>query len=246
MQGDAILTNSANHFKMVENREGHYRSGAVDQDKAREIKQSWDEGYSGSNAGKTALLADGANFTTIAMTAVDAQMVEQLKLTAEIICATFHVPIYKVNSAATPSYNNIEALDQGYYSQCLQTHIEAIELLLDESFELDEKTGIEMDLNTLIRMDTEGRYKTYSEAIGAGWLAPNQARRNENMLPVEGGDTPYLQQQNFALAAWLKGMVPKTRLEIHLRRMPRPSQYNPLMTTARRCLIMNSSWLRQY
>ena len=183
--------------------------GAVDQDKAREIKQSWDEGYSGSNAGKTALLADGANFTTIAMTAVDAQMVEQLKLTAEIICATFHVPIYKVNSAATPSYNNIEALDQGYYSQCLQTHIEAIELLLDESFELDEKTGIEMDLNTLIRMDTEGRYKTYSEAIGAGWLAPNQARRNENMLPVEGGDTPYLQQQNFALAARLKGWYRK-------------------------------------
>lgn len=205
MQGDAILTNSANHFKNGGKPGGVITvPGAVDQDKAREIKQSWDEGYSGANAGKTALLADGANFTTIAMTAVDAQMVEQLKLTAEIICATFHVPIYKVNSAATPSYNNIEALDQGYYSQCLQTHIEAIELLLDESFELDEKTGIEMDLNTLIRMDTEGRYKTYSEAIGAGWLAPNQARRNENMLPLEGGDTPYLQQQNFSLAALAK------------------------------------------
>lgn len=205
MQGDAILTNSANHFRNGGKPGGVIKvPGSVDQDKAREIKQNWDEGYSGANAGKTALLADNASFEVIAMTAVDAQMVEQLKLTAEIICSTFHVPIYKVNTAATPSYNNIEALDQGYYSQCLQTHIEGIELLLDESFSLDAQTGVEFDLDTLIRMDTEGRYKTYSEGIGAGWLAPNQARKKENMLPVTGGDTPYLQQQNYALSALAK------------------------------------------
>lgn len=205
MQGDAILTNSANHFKNGGKPGGVITvPGAVDQDKAREIKQSWDEGYSGANAGKTGLLADGASFASIAMTAVDAQMVEQLKLTAEIICSTFHVPIYKVNTASTPSYNNIEALDQGYYSQCLQTHIEGIELLLDEAFDLDAQTGVEFDLNTLIRMDTEGRYKTYSEGIGAGFLTPNQARKSENMPPVEGGDTPYLQQQNYALSALAK------------------------------------------
>nr|WP_236942818.1 phage portal protein [Ewingella americana] len=158
----------------------------------------------GANAGKTGLLADGANFMTIAMTAVDAQMVEQLNLTAKIVCSTFHVPLYKVDTATTPTYNNIEALDQGYYSQCLQTHIEAIELLLDEAFELDPQTGIEFDLDVLIRMDTEGRYKTYSEGIGAGFLTPNQARNKENMLPVEGGDTPYMQQQNYSLSALAK------------------------------------------
>lgn len=205
MQGDAILTNSANHFKNGGKPGGVIKvPGAVDGEKAREIKQNWDEGYSGANAGKTGLLADGADFVTIAMTAVDAQMVEQLKLTAEIICSTYHVPIYKVNTASTPSYNNIEALEQGYYSQCLQTHIEAIELLLDESLDLDDKTGVEFDLSMLIRMDTEGRYKTYSEGIGAGFLTPNQARKSENMPPVEGGDTPYLQQQNYALSALAK------------------------------------------
>lgn len=202
MQGDAILTNSANHFKNGGKPGGVITvPGAVDADKAREIKNAWDEGYSGANAGKTGLLADGAGFMTIAMTAVDAQMVEQLDLTAKIICSTFHVPLYKVDTATTPSYNNIEALDQGYYSQCLQTHIEAIELLLDEAFELDPQTGIEFDLDVLIRMDTEGRYKTYSEGIGAGFLTPNQARNKENMLPLEGGDTAYMQQQNYSLSA---------------------------------------------
>lgn len=205
MQGDAILTNSANHFKNGGKPGGVITvPGAVDQDKAREIKTNWDEGYSGANAGKTGLLADGASFMTIAMTAVDAQMVEQLKLTQEIVCSTFHVPIYKVDTSTAPSYNNIEALDQQYYSQCLQTHIEAMELLLDESLGLDAQTGVEFDLDVLIRMDTEGRYKAYKEGIAAGFLTPNQARLKENMIPVEGGDTPYMQQQNYSLAALAK------------------------------------------
>ncbi|WP_158783285.1 phage portal protein [Pantoea sp. BAV 3049] len=205
MQGDAILTNSANHFKNGGKPGGVIKvPGAVDQDKAKEIKAAWDEGYSGANAGKTGLLADGADFMTIAMTAVDAQMVEQLKLTQEIVCSTFHVPIYKVDTSTAPSYNNIEALDQQYYSQCLQTHIEAMEILLDESLGLDAQTGVEFDLDVLIRMDTEGRYKAYKEGIAAGFLTPNQARLKENMSPVEGGDTPYMQQQNYSLAALAK------------------------------------------
>ena len=205
MQGDAILTNSVHHFKNGGKPGGVITvPGAVDQDKAREIKTAWDDGYTGANAGKTGLLADGATFTSLSMTSVDAQMVEQLNLTVKIVCSTFHVPIYKVDTSTAPSYNNIEALDQQYYSQCLQTHIEAIELLLDEAMELDSKTGTEFDLDVLIRMDTEGRYKTYSEGIGAGFLTPNQARHKEGMLPVVGGDTPYMQQQNYSLAALAK------------------------------------------
>lgn len=205
MQGDAILRNSAHHFRNGGKPGGVIKvPGSVDADKAREIKQAWDEGYSGANAGKTGLLADGAEFVTVAMSAVDAQMVEQLQLTAQIVCSTFHVPLFKVDASASPSYNNIEALEQGYYSQCLQTHIEAIELLLDEHLSLDEKTCVKFDLDTLIRMDTEGRYKAYSDAIGAGWMSPNQARKRENMSPVLGGDTPYMQQQNYALAALAK------------------------------------------
>src|SRR5690606_19264362 len=34
-----------------------------------------------------------------------------------------------------------------------------------------------------------------------GWKAPDEVRREENMPPVPGGDTPYLQVQNHSLAA---------------------------------------------
>ncbi|MGU0055556.1 hypothetical protein ACVXG7_03780 [Enterobacter hormaechei] len=50
--------------------------------------------------------------------------------------------------------------DQQYYSQCLQSLIESIELLLDEAFELEGDTGTEFDVNALLRMDSERRIKS--------------------------------------------------------------------------------------
>ena len=35
-------------------------------------------------------------------------------------------------------------------------------------------------------------------------MSPNEARAAENMQPVAGGDSPYLQQQNYSLAALAK------------------------------------------
>jgi hypothetical protein len=35
-------------------------------------------------------------------------------------------------------------------------------------------------------------------------MSPNEARAGENMQPVAGGDSPYLQQQNYSLAALAK------------------------------------------
>ena len=74
-------------------------------------------------------------------------------------------------------------------------------MCLDEGLALAPDTRTELDEGVLLRMDAATRFKTYSDAIGGGWMAPNEARRREGLPPVEGGDTPYLQQQNFSLSA---------------------------------------------
>lgn len=80
-----------------------------------------------------------------------------------------------------------------------------MELALDEGLEFPSKEtriiGVEFDTLALLRMDTDTRYKSYGEGISKGWLKPNEARKREDLKPVDGGDTPYLQQQNFSLAA---------------------------------------------
>ena len=50
-------------------------------------------------------------------------------------------------------------------------------------------------------MDTATKVKTAGEGIKSGFLTPNEARAKFDFKPVAGGDTPYLQQQNYSLAA---------------------------------------------
>ena len=135
------------------------------------------------------------------MSAVDAETVAQQKLSAEVVCSAFHVPAYKVGVGEMPSYDNIESLEQQYYSQCLQVLIESIEALLKETFELGAKKRVELDIGALLRMDSERRMKTLGEGVKNTILTPNEARKKENLPPVDGGDALYLQQQNYSLPA---------------------------------------------
>jgi hypothetical protein len=140
----------------------------------------------------------------LTVNAVDAQIIEQLKLSAETVCSVFHVPPYMVGVGPMPAYNNIEALNLQYYAQCLQSLIESFEISLDEGLNLTTPTqpwGTEFDLDGLLRMDTATRYKSHSDGISGGWLAPNEARLKEDYAPLEGGNTAYMQQQNYALSA---------------------------------------------
>lgn len=50
-------------------------------------------------------------------------------------------------------------------------------------------------------MDTVARFTAHSESIKGGWRKPNEVRAKEGLAPVAGGDTPYMQQQNYSLAA---------------------------------------------
>jgi len=207
IQGLRIQDNSAIFFGNGSNPGGVLTApGHINQDTADRLKDYWSDNFTGSNVGKVAVLGDGLKFEQMTMTAVDAQLIEQLKWTAENVCIAFHVPPYKINVGPPPNYNNIEALDQQYYSQCLQTHIESIEVLLDEGLALADRSpqvlGTEFDLDDLIRMDTPTRVKAAADSIGSGAVSPNEARKKFFGLgPVTGGNTPYMQQQNYSLEA---------------------------------------------
>lgn len=179
--------------------------GTINEETAKALAAQWEANYGGENAGRVAVLGDGLKYEQMTMTSVDAQLVDTLKWTAENVCTAYRVPPYMIGVGPAPSYNNVEALNQQYYSQCLQTLIESIELLLDEGLRLSETDmGTEFDLDALLRMDSATQIKTLSEGVIGGLYAPNEARKKLNLPPVAGGESPYLQQQNFSLAALAK------------------------------------------
>jgi HK97 family phage portal protein len=175
--------------------------GAISQTTADRIKTYVDTNFIGDNVGKALVLGDGLKAEPLTMKAVDAQLIEQLKWTAETVCSTFHVPPYMVGVGPPPNYNNIEALNAQYYAQCLQTLIESLELCLDEGLGLgpqfQNRYGTEFDLDDLLRMDTKTLID--SEKNAAGIKSPNESRKRLNLPPVSGGETPYLQEQQWPI-----------------------------------------------
>ena len=173
---------------------------------AKELKDYWEKNFTGDNRGKVAVLGDGLKYEQMTMKAVDAQLIEQLKWSAEVVCSTFHVPAYKIGVGAAPSYNNIEALDQQYYSQCLQSLFECIELSLDEGLGLVDVKGkiygSEFDLDDLLRMDSKTMAETEDKLKNT--KTPNESRKRLNLPPVPGGNSVYRQQQDFSLEALAK------------------------------------------
>lgn len=200
---DAIK-NSANHFKNNSRPSGILTApGAISDETAARLKAHWDASYGGDNFGKTAVLGDDLKYQPVAMSAVESQMVEQLKWNDEKIASVFHVPFYMVGGQS-PSYNNVEALWQQYYSQCLQIYIESMEECIDRSFNFADDIGVEFDLSGLLRMDSKSQMDSLGVGVQRGIITPNEARLDLNKKPVSGGDSPYLQQQNFSLDALAK------------------------------------------
>ncbi|MAG66601.1 MAG: phage portal protein [Pseudomonadales bacterium] len=175
--------------------------GAISDETAKRLKARWDSDYTGSNAGKVAVLGDGLKFEPMRMTAVDAQLIQQLRWTAEVVCSTFHVPAYKIGVGDMPTYNNIDAQNKDYYSQCLQSLIESMELCLDEGLEFEQGTGVELDLDVLFRMDSATQIETLDSGVSGKIMTHNEARKRLNLPPIPGGDTIYLQQQDYSMAA---------------------------------------------
>ena len=174
--------------------------GKVSDEDAKALGEFWQTNYSGTGTGKTAVLGDGLKYEPLLVKAVDAQVIEQLKWTAEVICATYHVPGFMAGIGAPPSGESVEARTIGYYSQCLQAHIEAIELCLDEGLGFGENAGTEFDTDGLIRMDSVAKVEVVAKKKGMLTLDEQRRELGEAPLP-EGGDTVYLQQQDHSLAA---------------------------------------------
>lgn len=201
VQGLRIIEGSANFFGNGARPGGILTAPArIEDETAQRLKDHWETNFSGANAGKIAVLGDDLKYVPLMMNSTDAQLIEQLKWSAEQICGCFGVPAYMAGVGAAPLNNNVESLAQLYYAQCVQIHIEEIEALLDEGLGLSPATvgskplGTEFDLDDLLRMDTATMVETYGNATQRG-MTVNEYRRKLNLPPVAGGDVPFLQEQ---------------------------------------------------
>lgn len=193
--------------------------GAISDDTAKRLSEKWNDGYGGKNSGKVAVVGDGLKFESMASKSVDSQMVEQLRYSDEQICQPFGIPPFKVGLGTIPSGLGVDAINQLYYDDALQTHIQAMECLITEGIQA-APLKVDMDESVLMRMDAGKKADYHVSLVGGSIESINDARLEFNLPPLEGGDTVYMQQQDFPLDQVRQNVLPSNQ--------PAPIESNPV------------------
>jgi hypothetical protein len=83
--------------------------------------------------------------------------------------------------------------------------------------------GTEFDIDDLIWMDTATRVESASKSIGGGGMSMNEARKKYHGIgPTPGGETPYLQEQNWPVSQLATRELP-TRQPSTAAALPEPA-----------------------
>ncbi len=206
-QGNKIQKNSTHFFQNMSRPSGMLLApGKIEEQDAIRIKAAWEENFGGGNIGRLAVLGSGMTYQATAIPAQTAQLIEQLKWTTEDCARAFRYPMFKI-TGAIPTGSTVEALNLMYLTDCLHPLIESIESCLDDGLGLTNSRPLyytEFDLTGLLRMDATAQAAVLAEYVKGAIMAPNEARAKVDLAPVNGGDSPYLQQQNFSLEALAK------------------------------------------
>lgn len=202
--GNRIQTNSTKFFDNMSRPSGILSApGEVSDEDATRLKNEWENNFGRANMGRVAVLGSDLKYQAMTMTPEAAQLISQLEWAVKDVARCFHVPLFKIGeSGGEVSGMSVQQQQQRYLDDCLHGLIEAMEECLTDGLEVAGLGYcVELDEDDLLRMDKLTQYDAYDKAIKGGWMHPNYPRKKHGMQPVNGGDTPYLQQQNYSLDA---------------------------------------------
>lgn len=173
--------------------------GGVDDDIISEIARRWQENFSGSNAGKVAVISDGMKYNPLKASNADSQLVEQMRYSDEQICQAFGVPTYKIGLGDIPSGWKSDDVNIEYHSNALSSRIEHMENLMDDGLQIARPMGVEVDLEPLWRMDEGKRAEVESNLVSSKIKVPDEARKKFDLPPAAGGNVLWGQHQDYPL-----------------------------------------------
>ncbi len=244
MQGLAIQNDSTTFFQNGAQPGGILTAeGDITEETAERLKAHWESGYTGKNSGKVAVLGDGLKYEAMKTKAVDAQLIEQLKWSSQVVCSVYHMPPYKAGIGEMPTYNNIQSLNVEYYSQCLQVLIESIELCLDEGLGTGDDLGTEFYTKNLLRMDSVTQMDVLDKAKSIMTL--DERRKELDLKGVPGGGTIYLQQQDHSIEAIAARDAELISQAKNKDSPPVTDDANPISTVSAKSLFVGQWKLRE-
>ncbi|WP_260686374.1 phage portal protein [Rhizobium leguminosarum] len=152
----------------------------------------WKAAFSGkANAGKTAILYEGASYRQMALTSVDGQFNESRTFQILEIARAFRVPPGMLFELSRNTWSNSEQQAKEFISYALVPWLRALESAFNRTLLSDEERGefrFAFDIDDTSQADLTARATAISTLITARVLNPNEARDWLGMPPRDGGN----------------------------------------------------------
>ncbi len=158
----------------------------------KKMKAAWRASHEGAqNAGKTAILWDGAQFRAITMNSTDAQFHELRTFQILEVARAFRVPPSMLFELERATWSNSEQMGREFLTYTLEPWLRALEGALGRALLTRaerKRFRIVFDRDDLTRADLGERATAYSSLISSRVINPNQARKWEGLPPYDGGE----------------------------------------------------------
>lgn len=170
-------------------------------DKKR-FREDWEEIYNDPH--RAPILEPGMEYQQIGVSAKDAQFLESNQFDVFDCCRFFNISPSLIGDLSKADYNSIFALADQFVKFTMSWWITRME----QSFHRcvltpqERKAGIRAahNLNRLQRGEFNQRMQGLATAISGSIMTTNEARRNEDLPPVDGGDEIRIQMQNVPIS----------------------------------------------
>lgn len=142
---------------------------------------------------ETPLLEYGIKYKDVGISPVAAQLLQTETLSIDDIARIFCIPPHLLAELSHATFSNIEQQNIFFGEFSLRPICKRIEVQLESKLFTEAERGrysVKFDLRGLMRGDAVARANYYSSGINAGWMTPNEARRQEEMRALPGLDAP--------------------------------------------------------
>lgn len=188
---DAALTYQGNNFLNGVTPRGAFVSDQqISKDAAARVRDELAQMHAGvDNAGKFGVLGNGFKWAQMGASAVDAELINQRKLSREEVCGAYDVAPPLVGILDRATFNNVEELHKGLYVDSIGPKAQMIEEAMQAQLVDVEPAWdgyfVEHDMNAVLRPDTEARMRSYMMAQQSSTYSINERRKLENLPPID-------------------------------------------------------------
>ena len=154
-------------------------------------REAWNLTHGDGQAGKTAVLLNGAEFVPLTLNSTDAQFLENRKFQVLEIARAFNIPAPMIGDLERATWSNSEQKGREFLSYTLEPWLRALEGALRRALLSDEErqtTVIRFDRDDLTRADLSTRATVIGGLISSQTINPNEARSWIGLPPRDGGD----------------------------------------------------------